>query len=116
MNWDAIKSNPETQKTLLHWQKLGQFRKNHPSVGAGIHKQISAQPYTFSRTFSKEDYSDAVVVGLDLAIGTKELFVGSIFAEGKLLKDAYSGKEAIVSNGKVTIDTEFNIVLLELKK
>ena len=116
MNWEAIKSNPETQKTLLHWQKLGQFRKNHPSVGAGIHKQISAQPYTFSRTFSKEDYSDAVVVGLDLTIGTKELLVGSIFANGTLLKDAYSDKEMIVSNGKVTVDTEFDIVLLELKK
>ena len=116
MNWEAIKSNPETQKTLLHWQKLGQFRKNHPSVGAGIHKQISAQPYTFSRTFSKEDYSDAVVVGLDLRIGTKELSVGSIFANGTLLKDAYSGTEVTVSNGKVTVDTEFDIVLLELKK
>jgi alpha-amylase len=116
MNWEAIKSNPETQKTLLHWQKLGQFRKNHPSVGAGIHKQISAQPYTFSRTFSKGDYTDTVVVGLDLVIGTKELSVGSIFADGKLLKDAYSGKEAKVSNGKVTIDSEFDIVLLELKK
>ena len=116
MNWEAIKSNPETQKTLLHWQKLGQFRKNHPSVGAGIHKQISAQPYTFSRTFSKEDYSDAVVVGLDLRIGIKELLVGSIFANGTLLKDAYSGTEVTVSNGKVTVDTEFDIVLLELKK
>jgi alpha-amylase len=116
MNWEAIKSNPETQKTLLHWQKLGQFRKNHPSVGAGIHKQISAQPYTFSRTFSKEDYSDAVVVGLDLTIGTKELSVGSIFANGTSLKDAYSGKEVMVSNGKVTIDSEFDVVLLESKK
>jgi alpha-amylase len=116
MNWEDIKSNPETQKTLLHWQKLGQFRKNHPSVGAGIHQQISAQPYTFSRTFSKGDYSDAVAVGLDLAIGTKELSVGSIFANGSKVKDAYSGKEAIVSNGKVTIDSLFDIVLLELKK
>ncbi len=116
MNWDAIKSNPETQKTLLHWQKLGQFRKNHPSVGAGIHKQISAQPYTFSRTFSKGDYTDNVVVALDLKSGTKELSVGKIFADGTKVKDAYSGKESVVSNGKVTIDTEFDIVLLELKK
>ena len=113
MNWEAIKSNPETQKTLSHWQKLGQFRRNHPSVGAGIHKQISAQPYTFSRTFSKENYSDAVVVGLDLAIGTKELAVGAVFADGTLLKDAYSGKEVRVVNGKVIIVSEFDIVLLE---
>ncbi|CAH0334580.1 Periplasmic alpha-amylase [Flavobacterium sp. CECT 9288] len=116
MNWDEIKSNPETQKTLLHWQKLGQFRKNHPSVGAGIHKQISAQPYTFSRTFSQGDYTDKVVVGLDLKSGTKELSVGTIFADGTKVKDAYSGKESVVTNGKVTINTEFDIVLLELKK
>ncbi|MFV5702859.1 alpha-amylase family glycosyl hydrolase [Flavobacterium sp. XS2P12] len=113
MNWEAIKSNPETQKTLLHWQKLGQFRKNHPSVGAGIHKQISAQPYTFSRTFSKENYSDTVVVGLDLAIGTKELSVGSIFADGTKVRDAYSGKTGIVSDGKVSFDTNFSLLLIE---
>lgn len=113
MNWDAIKSNPETQKTLLHWQKLGQFRKNHPSIGAGIHKQISAQPYTFSRTFATENYVDGVVVGLDLAIGMKELTVGPVFADGTLLKDTYSGKETVVVKGKVTIDSEFDIVLLE---
>jgi alpha-amylase len=49
MNWEDIESNPETQKALLHWQKLGQFRKNHPSIGAGIHQEITAQPYTFSK-------------------------------------------------------------------
>jgi alpha-amylase len=57
-----------------------------------------------------------VVVGLDLAIGTKELSVGSIFKDGTKVRDAYSGKEAIVSNGKISIDSEFDIVLLELKK
>jgi alpha-amylase len=113
MNWEDIQSNPETQKALLHWQKLGQFRKNHPSVGAGIHKQISAQPYTFSRTFSKENYTDKVVIGLDLPIGEKELSVANVFADGTKLKDAYSGKETTVSNGKTTIDTDFDIVLLE---
>jgi hypothetical protein len=49
MNWDAIKKILR-QKTLSHWRKLGQ---NHPAIGAGIHKEISAQPYTFSRTYSK---------------------------------------------------------------
>lgn len=116
MNWDAIKSDSATQKTLLHWQKLGQFRKNHPSVGAGIHKQISAQPYVFSRTFAQGEFTDKVVIGLDLAIGLKELSVGSIFSNGTTVMDTYSGKEAIVSNGKVSIDSEFDIVLLELKK
>jgi alpha-amylase len=73
--------------------KLGQFRKNHPSVGAGIHQQISTQPYTFFRTFSKEDYIDKVVVALDLKIGAKEISVGSIFCKRHIFKDAYSGKK-----------------------
>ena len=113
MNWEDIRSNPATQKTLLHWQKLGQFRRNHPSIGAGIHKEIAAQPYTFSRIFSKGDYADQVVIGLDLPIGKKELSVGTMFADGTKLKDAYSGKETTVRNGKVSIDTDFDIVLLE---
>ena len=113
MNWDEIKTNPETQKVLLHWQKLGNFRKNHPAVGAGIHKEILASPYVFSRTFSRDNFTDKVIIGLDLPKGQKEISVGTIFKDGTKLKDAYSGKEVVVSNGKVTIDTEFDIVLLE---
>ena len=113
MNWDDIKTNPETQKVLLHWQKLGNFRKNHPAIGAGIHQEISASPYVFSRTFTKENFTDKVVIGLDLPKGQKEISVGTIFENGTKLKEAYSGKETIVSNGKVTIDTEFDIILLE---
>ena len=113
MNWEDIKSNPETQKALLHWQKLGQFRKNHPAIGAGIHQKISSQPYVFSRTYTTNTYTDQVFIGLDLPIGKKELSVGTIFRDGTKLKDAYSGKETTVVNGKVSIDSEFDIVLLE---
>ena len=113
MNWEEIKSNPETQKALLHWQKLGQFRKNHPAIGAGIHQKISSQPYVFSRTYTTNTYTDQVVIGLDLTIGKKELSVGTIFTNGTKVKDAYSGKETTVVNGKVSIDSEFDIVLLE---
>lgn len=113
MNWEDIKSNPETQKALLHWQKLGQFRKNHPAIGAGIHQKISSQPYVFSRTYTTNTYTDQVVIGLDLTIGKKELSVGTIFTNGTKVKDAYSGKETTVVNGKVSFDSEFDIVLLE---
>jgi len=116
MNWDDIKIDPSTQKTLAHWQKLGQFRKNHPSVGAGVHQKITAKPYVFSRSYSKENYSDQVVIGLDLAKGKKTISNGTIFQNGTKVKDAYSGKETVVANGKVTIDSEFDLVLLELKK
>lgn len=116
MNWDAIKTNSETQKVLLHWQKLGQFRANHPSVGAGVNTEILVKPYVCSRTFTKGKYSDTVVIGLDLVTGKKEIPVGSAFKEGTKVKDAYSGKLATVLNGKITVDSEFDIVLLELKK
>ncbi len=116
MNWDDIKNDPATQKTLAHWQKLGQFRIKHPAVGAGIHQQISAAPYVFSRTYNGETFSEQIVVGLDLAKGKKTIATGTIFQNGVTVKDAYSGKEAVVANGKVTIDSEFDLVLLELKK
>jgi alpha-amylase len=116
MNWDALKTNGETQKVLLHWQKLGQFRRNHPSVGAGVNTEISTKPYVCSRTFTKGKYSDTVVIGLDLVAGKKEITVGSAFKEGTKVRDVYSGKIVSVLNGKVTVDSEFDIVLLELKK
>ncbi len=113
MNWNDLASNPETQKTLLHWQKLGTFRKNHPAVGAGIHQEISNKPYVFSRTYSREKYSDQVVIGLDLNKGEKVIPVGTIFKNGDKLKDAYSGKSVVVSKGKIKLNTNFDIVLLE---
>ena len=113
MNWDAIANNASTKEVLLHWQKLGLFRKNHPAIGAGVHKQILASPYVFSRTFSKGKYVDKVVVGLDLAKGEKTIPVGTVFSNGTKLKDAYSGKTALVVKGKVTINSDFEIVLLE---
>ena len=115
MNWDDIQNNPKTQEILTHWQKLGKFRSNHPSVGAGVHKMISQEPYVFQRTYTSEKFNDAVVVGLDLNEGEKEINVGSLFTEGTLLKDAYSGKEVEVKKGKVVIDSPFSIVLLEEK-
>lgn len=116
MNWDDVKNNPDTQKILLHWQKIGQFRKKHPAIGAGIHKEISATPYVFSRGYKNGDYLDRVVVGLDMAKGKKELNVSSVFKEGAVLYDAYSGQSTTVINGKASIDSDSDTVLLELKK
>lgn len=113
MNWNDVKSNPETQKILLHWQKLGQFRKNHPAVGAGIHNQISEKPYVFSRSFTQGNYTDQVVIGLELNKGKKEIPVGNIFKNGTKVKDTYSGKAYTVADGKVILDTDFDIVLIE---
>ena len=113
MNWDAIKTNSETQKLLLHWQKLGKFRANHQAVGAGKHQIISATPYVFSRTFFNKKYKDQIVIGLDLPLGKKEIAVSTIFKNGTKVRDTYSQQTAYVTNGKVTITSEFGIILLE---
>ncbi len=116
MNWDDIESNPKTRAVLEHWQKLGRFRKNHPAIGAGIHKQISARPYVFSRGYKNGNILDRAVIGLDMNKGRKELNVATVFKEGTILYDAYSGQSTTVINGKAVVDSQFEIVLLEIRK
>ena len=111
MNWNDVKNNPETQKLLEHWQKLGQFRRNHAAVGAGKHQMISNSPYWFSRTYKE----DQVVIGLDLPKGTKEVNVSGIWQDGTRVKDAYSGATMPVINGIVSLTNDQTIVLLEKK-
>ncbi len=116
MNWDAIQNNKTTKKILAHWQKLGKFRSNHPAVGAGTHEMISeVENYVFSRAYSEGDFVDTVIVGLNLTKGEKIVDVSAKFKDGDKLHDAYSGTNANVTNGKVSIDSAFDIVLLERK-
>lgn len=115
MNWEDVENDEKTKKILRHWQKLGKFRVNHPSVGAGIHQMIAKAPYSFSRTFESDNYNDIVVVGLDLDLGKKVVKVGTAFQNGIVVNDAYSGTEASVLDGKVTLTTPYNLVLLEKK-
>ncbi len=113
MNWDAIDTNNDTKAILAHWQKIGKFRKNHPAVGAGKHTMISNAPYVFKREYAKGDYKDAIVVGMDLQKGEKTISVGDVFKNGTKVRDTYSGKEAEVKEGKITINTGFNLLLIE---
>jgi alpha-amylase len=114
MNWEELDSLPQTQNILTHWQKLGKFRRNHPAVGAGKHKRLSASPYVFSRTYISETYKDKVVIGLDLPTGEKNLNVKGFFGDGTTLYDTYSQTSVIVNKGAVTLDTPFSTVLLEV--
>ncbi|MBO0322456.1 alpha-amylase [Muricauda sp. CAU 1633] len=114
MNWEELDSLPEIQKAHKHWQKLGQFRRNHPAVGAGKHKRLAKSPYVFSRTYDNGDYRDKVVVGLDLPKGKKSLWVKGFFGDGTKLYDTYSETEVTVANGKVILENDFDIALLEL--
>ncbi len=114
MNWEELDSLPQTKKILTHWQKLGKFRNHHPAIGAGRHMRLGKTPYVFSRTYVNGDYKDKVVVGLDLPKGKKSLWVKGFFGDGTRLFDTYSGTEVEVKNGKVNLENDFDIALLEL--
>ncbi len=117
MNWDEIENNTmrnghAVKNVLSHWQRLGRFRKSHPAVGAGLHEMISETPYFFKRVYQNGEYTDKVIVGLDLAKGKKTIEVNGLFADGKELIDYYSGEKVKVESGRVVIDTDYAIVLL----
>jgi alpha-amylase len=112
MNWEAIQQTDSVQQVLRHWNKLGQFRRMHPAVGAGRHQKLAEVPYTFARTYEHEGVADRVVVALDTPEGSKQISVGDVFAEGSVLRDAYSGDTAKVSNGQVSLHTPYDVVLL----
>ena len=113
MNWDEIAKNVSMKNLLQHYQKIGQFRAKHPSIGAGLHQQITAKPYVFYRSYQKENYKDLVVVALELNKGDKTLKVAPIFKDGMALLDAYSNQKVTVQNGEVKLSSPFSIVLLE---
>ncbi|NHF59364.1 alpha-amylase [Flavobacteriaceae bacterium TP-CH-4] len=114
MNWDELDSVPELKKVHEHWKKLGKFRSDHPAVGAGRHKRLAKKPYVFSRTYVDGDFKDKVVVGLELPKGKKSLWVKGFFGDGTKLFDTYSQTPVVVQNGKVVLDNEYDITLLEL--
>ena len=120
MNWEEIENNTTRNgfsigQVMNHYRKLGQFRREHPSVGAGKHQMLSLSPYSFSRSLNAGDYSDNVVVGLDLEPGEKSLKVGDDFEDGTRLYDYYSGTYVVVKHGKATLSTPDEIVLLGMK-
>ncbi len=117
MNWDEIAENAtrndqKVQDVLTHYQKLGKFRKNNPAVGAGVHTMLSKDPYIFKRVYTKGDYTNKVVVGLGLPKGKKQIDLQGTFNNGDVLIDYYSGQQIEVKNGRVTLDSDFDMVLL----
>ncbi|TYG34767.1 alpha-amylase [Lonepinella koalarum] len=59
MNWQDLKDHSAKQQLMQHWQKLAQFRKQHPAVGAGIQTAVQNDKYF---AFSRENGSDKVMV------------------------------------------------------
>jgi len=117
MNWEEIESNTlrngaHVADVLLHYQKLGRFRRAHPSVGAGRHRMISETPYIFSRVFESGGFSDRVVVGMEMESGKKQIDLNGLFEEETILTDYYSGVKGTVKDGKITVDSPYDMVLL----
>lgn len=111
MNWDSMDT-----KVLTHWQKIGQFRNNHPAVGAGQHQKLDGDVYTFSRTYHlEEDDEDKVVIAIPGKAGTYDISVGDVFEDGEVLTDAYSGSTYTVSGGTVEATTAdaTSVILLQ---
>jgi|GEM_PF-5306844 len=106
MNWGS-----EDQGVLAHWQKLGQFRREHLAVGAGSHTQLSSSPYAFKREYNKNSIYD-VIIAVVGANGSTTLNVASSFSDGTELRDAYTGNTAIVSGGQVTFNADAHGVIL----
>ena len=104
MNWGSM-----DEKVLAHWRKLGAFRARHVALARGEHRKISETPYVFSRIDTSTD--DRVVVAVDVS-GEVSLAVGNVFPEGVTLRDAYSGRSAVVKAGKVNLRAD-RYVLLE---
>jgi alpha-amylase len=104
MNW----AKPDT-KVLDHFRKLGTFRARHLALAKGEHRMLSDKPYVFSRTDKAS--GDQVVVALEVS-GEVELPVEGAFPEGQKLVDAYTGRAAVVTGGKVKLKAE-RFVLLE---
>jgi len=104
MNWNSL-----DEKLLAHWRKLGTFRARHLALAKGEHRMLSSAPYVFSRIDQATD--DRVVVALEVN-GEVALNVGGVFPDGQVLRDAYTGRSAVVNKGSVSLQAE-RFVLLE---
>lgn len=111
MNWKGLQ-NQSTKELLSHWQKLGKFRQSHLSVGAGIHKMHKQTPYIFSRHLKDSENDDNSLVVINDKKGRKTVDMYANFNDGTVLLDYYSGTKTTVVNGKISIDTPFEILLL----
>ncbi|RJG15463.1 alpha-amylase family glycosyl hydrolase [Massilia cavernae] len=118
MNWQDLASNAQRDGYRVadvqkHWALLGQFRKAHPAVGGGVHRKLADSPYTFARTLERNGVKDKVVVALDVAAGKPAAIpVAGVFADGDKVRDHYTGKTAVVSNGRAQFDGVGSVVLI----
>lgn len=90
------------------------FRSAHPAVAGGVHEKLSGAPYTFYRgmRLDREDLDEVVIVlGAE---GKIRINVASVWTDDTVVRDAVTGRIAIVSYGQATLmPGDSGIVLLE---
>lgn len=110
MNWDST-----DKEVLEHWQKIGRFRNDHPSVGAGEHATLVnlEQGTLAARYYDNGTFEDHVIIGAGLKDGLVEIDITKVFPEAKRLRNAYTMKKLPVVNGRVKAQAINGVVLLE---
>ncbi|MGH7512498.1 MAG: alpha-amylase family glycosyl hydrolase [Gemmatimonadales bacterium] len=116
MNWEDLErgggAGGATAGILEHWRRLGRIRREHPAVGAGVHRTLQATPYIFSRTLDAGGQVDRVLVAMGQPQGAKTIPVFGVFPDGSELVDEYSGVSVKVSGGTVALTSAADLVLL----
>jgi alpha-amylase len=108
MNWDDI-----DLEVFEHFKKLGTFRARNLAVGAGVHTEISQDPFIFKRDYNKGNESNTVLIAMNQSKETS-LDVSMAFSDGDLLRDAYTMTAYKVEAGKIRLEPhESGLVLLE---
>lgn len=111
MPWERLE-DARWRALLSHWRRIGQFRRQHPAVGAGSHQLLQASPLVFARRMESGPMRDRVVVGLGFGEGVRTVPVGDVWPEGTVVRDAYGGLEATVRLGAVTLAPGTGPILL----
>ena len=109
MNWNSM------DKTLLaQWQKVGQFRNKHVSIGAGANIKLSATSgVAFGRTYDKNGVTDqaAAVIGCNKN-SSVTVDVSTLWEDGSYIINTYDNSSSVVTNGKVTFNSGVNGTIL----
>ncbi len=102
MNWDSMDKD-----VLAHWQKVGTFRHDHISVGAGANVSLTASSGVgFGRTYSKNGITDTVAAVIAASANTSvTLDVSDLWPNGTTLTNYYDDSSATVTGGKITFNS-----------
>jgi len=101
MDWENI-----DWQLLLHCQKLGRIRQQHPAIARGRQKSID------NHTCVRTDGRDTLVIRVK-PLSERAVNVYGVFHDGMSVTELYTGQTATVENGKVRFQKyENNIAII----